>query len=307
MRMRVGSILLSAFGLLLLTAPSSAQDPAKDLGPLFKKMKDGIYTFTAKSQDSNCTIILTQDGVVLIDSGPNPPDSHAVLKAVKQLTPLPVRFLINTEPHADHTSGHFVFSPPAVIVAAAGAGESMRRAHDPKRFEKEAAASAEMRAAVEGYRLITPHVEYRDKATLYVGERTFELTYLKNVHSESDTAIWLPKERVLFTAASVGVKRVNNLRPSVSIPDTLAAIKMMRALNPEVVIPGHGEPGTVKILDDTERYYTLLMDRVKQMVAQGKTLEQIKAELKMPEIDDWDGKERFPNNIEAAYRAVKGS
>jgi len=164
-----------------------------------------------------------------------------------------------------------------------------------------------MGAAAKGYRLITPHIEYRDQMTLNLGERTFQLYYLKNVHSEADTAIWLPKDRVLFTAASVGVKRFNNLRPSVSIPDTLAAIKMMKALNPDVVIPGHGDPGTVKILDDMERYYNSLMDRVKQMAQEGKSLDEIKKELRIPGTEDWEGKDRFPNNIEAAYRAVKGS
>jgi len=143
--------------------------------------------------------------------------------------------------------------------------------------------------------------------TLNLGERTFQLYYLKNVHSEADTAIWLPKERVLFTAASVGVKRFNNLRPFVSIPDTLAAIKMMKALNPEIVIPGHGDPGAVKILDDMERYYNSLMARMKQMAQQGKSLDEIKKELRIPGTEDWEGKDRFPNNIEAAYRAVKGS
>jgi len=54
---------------------------------------------------------------------------------------------------------------------------------------------------------------------------------LKNVHSEADSAILLPKERVLFTAASVGVKRFGNHGPFASIPDTLSAIKMMKALN----------------------------------------------------------------------------
>src|SRR5215216_3076800 len=272
MRMKTGSILLGVLWLAL----SGARAPAQDLGTHFRTVKDGIHVYAAKPVDSNCTVILTQEGVVLIDSGHNPPDSHAVMKAVRQLTSQPVRLLINTEPHADHTSGHFVFSPPAIIVAAAGAGDSMRAAENPRRWEPQALGapgSAEMRAALEGYRLITPHVEYRDKMTLNVGERTFELYYLKNVHSESDTAIWLPKERVLFAAASVSVKRFNNLRPFVSIADTLDAM---------------------------ERYYVLLVDRVKQMVAQGKTLEQIKAELKMPEADDWVGRDRYPNNIEAA-------
>lgn len=280
---------------------------AQDLGPQFKKIKDGIYVYAAKLNDPNCTIILTQEGVVLIDSGNNPPDSRTVLKAVKQLTSQPVRYLINTEPHADHTTGHFVFSPPAIIIAHAGATESMKKAYDPKRYEKLMAESPEMREAFKGFRLITPHIEYRDRMTLHAGERTFELYYLKNVHSESDTAIWLPQERVLFTAASVAVKRFNNLRTSVSIPDTLDAIKMMKALKPEFVIPGHGIPGTAQILDDMEKYYGLLLDRVKQMVQQGKSLDAIKKELKIPGTEDWEGKDRFPNNIEAAYRAVKGS
>src|SRR6185295_18024763 len=90
--------------------------------------------------------------------------------------------------------------------------------------EKQMATSPEMRAAFKGFRLITPHIEYHDRMTLNAGERTMELYYLKNVHSEADSAIWLPKERVLFTAASVGVKRFGNHRPFVSIPDTLSAI-----------------------------------------------------------------------------------
>jgi cyclase len=129
---------------------------------------------------------------------------------------------------------------------------------------------------------------------------------LKNVHSEADTAIWLPKERIVFTAASVTLKRFGNHRPFVSIPDTLSAIKMMKALNPEIVIPGHGEPSSIKALDDMQKYYNVLLERVGAMVKAGKSLDEIKKELKIPGTEDWEGKDRFPNNIEAAYRAVKG-
>jgi hypothetical protein len=86
----------------------------------------------------------------------------------------------------------------------------------------------------------------------------------------------------------------------------LAAAKMMKALNPEVVIPGHGQPGTVKIFEDTENYYALLVERVGKMAKDGKTLEQIKKEVRMPEYDHWATKERFPTNVEAAYKVVMG-
>ena len=82
---------------------------------------------------------------------------------------------------------------------------------------------------------------------------------------------------------------------------------MMKGLSPEFVIPGHGIPGTVKIFEDTEQYYALLLERVGKMVKEGKSLDQIKKEVRMPEYDHWATKERFPTNVEAAYRAVKGN
>src|SRR5438128_8673499 len=230
------ALVLAAIISLLLVRSIEAQD----LGPQIKKFKDGIYVYVGKELNSNCGIVLTQEGVILIDSGHNPTDSRAILAAVKKLTSLPIRFLIDTEPHPDHTTGHFVFSPPAAVVAAEGAGDSIRARQrgDPERIQKLAAASPEMRAALEGYRFVTPHIEYHQKMALKVGERTFELIHLRGVHSESDTAVWLPKERVLFSAAGIVVDQINNLRPIVSIPDILAAAKMMKSLNPVHVVPG---------------------------------------------------------------------
>ena len=162
-----------------------------------------------------------------------------------------------------------------------------------------------MAAAAQGYQLVTPQIEYRGKMTLHVGERIIELINLHNVHSEADTAVWLPQDRVIFSASVAIPKSFNNIRNFVTFPDMLAAIRMMKSLNAEVVVPGHGTPGTTQIFDDNERLFTLLVERVGKMVKEGKTLDQIKQELKLPEYDDWAAKERIPTNIEAAYRAVK--
>jgi len=304
MRTRLTLILALCIG-LFLTEPLAAQD----LGPNIRKIKDGIYVYVGTNFNSNCGIVITQEGVVLIDSGHNPTDSRAIFDAVKKLSPLPIRFLLDTEPHPDHTTGHFVFSPPATVIAHEGATASMvgREKETPGRIEKLAGTSPEMRKALDGYRFVPPQVEYRQKATINLGERTFELMYLKGVHSEADTAVWLPKERVLFSSSGIVVDQINILRPFVTIPDILAASKMMKALNPEFVIPGHGQPGTVKIFDDTEKYYALLLERVGKLAKEGKSLDEIKKEVKMPEYDSWASKERFPSNVEAAYKAVKGS
>jgi cyclase len=281
---------------------------AQDLPQNIRKISDGIYVYVGTTFNSNCGIVVTQDGVVLIDSGHNPTDSRAISAFVKKLTPLPVRLLIDTEPHPDHTTGHFVFSPPAIIVAHDGATESMkgRERETPDRIQKRRYLAGNAHG-FGSYRFVPPQVEYRQKATINMGERTFELMYLKNVHSEADTAVWLPKERVLFSAAGIVVDQINIFRPFVTIPDILAAAKMMKALNPEHVIPGHGQPGTVKIFEDTEKYYALLLERVGKLVKDGKSLDEIKKEVKMPEYASWASQERFPSNVEAAYKTVKGS
>ena len=222
----------------------------------------------------------------MIDTGQNPYESRNIRATVRNLTSMPVRLVIDTEPHADHTTGHYMFSPPAVVIAAA--------------------TSPEFRAALEGYRFVTPHVEYHNRMTINLGGRTLELIYLKGVHSEADTAVWLPNERVLFSASAFVVNQINILRPFVTIPDILAAGKMMKALNPEHVVPGHGTPGTVKIFEDGEKYYALLLDRVGAMAKAGKSLDDIKKEVKMPEYSSWGNQDRFPTNVEAAYKAVAG-
>src|SRR5215510_13434714 len=117
---------------------------AQELGPQFKKIKDGIYVYTAQLNDSNVTIIASQEGVVLIDTGQTPKDSHVVMAALKKLTSRPAWFIIHTEPHSDHTVGNIIFSPPAIVIAHHGTTDSMRKAENPATIEKRAATSPEM-------------------------------------------------------------------------------------------------------------------------------------------------------------------
>ena len=280
MRLISASMVCALFALFV--EPLAAQD----LGRHFLKIKDGIYLY-AKDAQSNCGIILTPEGVVLIDSGPNPPDSLLISKAVKQLTSQPIRSLINTETHNDHTTGNFVFSPPAIVIAAQGASQGIKSYFDPKRNEKLIAGSAEMRETFRGFRVVTPHVEFHDRMVLDMGGRRLELIQLKNIHSDADTAIWLPKERVLFSAAIAAVKRFGFLRPFVTIENIKSDIKKLKALTPEVVVPAHGLPGTVQLLDETDQFYDLLLERVGQMIRQDKPLDEIKKELRMPEYKSW--------------------
>jgi glyoxylase-like metal-dependent hydrolase (beta-lactamase superfamily II) len=129
----------------------SAQVSAQELGPHFKKLKEGIYVYSGQLNDANVTIIQTQEGIVLIDTGQTPKDSHIIMAALKKLTSEPVRFIIHTEPHSDHTVGNFVFSPPAIVIAHQGATDSMKKAYNPGFIDKRAAVSPEMSEAYKAF------------------------------------------------------------------------------------------------------------------------------------------------------------
>jgi hypothetical protein len=120
----------------------------------------------------------------------------------------------------------------------------MKKEYNPKRAEELAAKSPEMREALKGEKMIPPYLEYQDRMTINFGEWTFELIYLKNAHSSADTAVCMPKERVLFASSAANVRTFINLRPMVVLPDVIASYKLMKSLNPEVVIAGHGQPTT---------------------------------------------------------------
>ena len=293
---------LSVFCLLIPVSPLFSQD----LGPNFTKVRDGIYVESTNLANSNCSFVVTKDGVVVINSGNDPTDARAVVAAVKNLTPQPIRLLIDTETHLDHTSYHFVFSPPALIIAGEGSAAAMQKDFRPEAIQKQTEQSAEMRDALQGFKFVTPQIEFHEKMTLNLGDTTFELMDVKNIHSAKDTAVWLPKERVLFASSGALPKMYPFIRPPVTIPDILAGIRMMKALNPDVVIPPHGAPGTAKMFDDATQFYNTYLERVGKMVQDGKSLDQIKQDVRVPEFDDWINSARMkPFMIEAAYQAVK--
>ena len=314
--------LLAACAVALgLFAPGAAA--AQDLGPNFTKLADGIYVYLGEARnefdtehDSNAGIIISNDGVLLVDTGNRAQDARNIQAALKKLTTQPVKYIVLTEPHPDHQIGSYLFSPPAVVIThgpdpVSGIKSMEADAERLKGFVEQARrTNPPERDALEGYRHIPAQREFNGhKETLQLGERTIELIYHPNVHSEADIAVWLPKERVLFSGAAALVEQFNVFRPFVTIPDILAAIKELRALKPELVIPSHGAsgvPATTRIFDESERYYNLLLERVGQMVKDGKSLEQIQKELKIPEFSHWGSKSRLPPGIEAAYKVVKG-
>ena len=130
---------------------------------------------------------------------------------------------------------------------------------------------------------------------------------VQSLHPEDSYPHWAPNgQRIVFSASAYVNKQVNIFRPFVTIPAILDAGKMIKALNPAHVVPGHGVPGGTEIFDEGAKYYALLAERVDAMRKAGKSLDDIKKDLKMPEYASWFSQDRMPTNIDASYRMLTG-
>src|SRR5438874_2262888 len=75
----------------------------------FKQVAEDVYAFIGKRNDANALVIVTNQGVVLVDTGNNPPETRILQKFIKSVTDQPVRYVVITQNHGDHQGGTPLF------------------------------------------------------------------------------------------------------------------------------------------------------------------------------------------------------
>src|SRR5437588_11261926 len=107
-----------ALALLALAAaiPQTARAATGETAE-FKQVADDVYAFIGKRNDANAMVVVTAQGVVLVDTGNNPPETRLLQNFIKSVTTQPVRYVVITQNHGDHTGGAPLFSPPANVIA----------------------------------------------------------------------------------------------------------------------------------------------------------------------------------------------
>src|SRR3954469_3017247 len=82
----------------------------------FVKLADDVYAYVGKKNDANAMVIVTNQGVVLVDTGNNQPDTRDIAQKIKSVTDQPVRWVVITQYHGDHFGGSPYFTPPATLI-----------------------------------------------------------------------------------------------------------------------------------------------------------------------------------------------
>jgi glyoxylase-like metal-dependent hydrolase (beta-lactamase superfamily II) len=225
----------------------------------FEKIADGVFYATGGG-GSNNTVIVNDADVMLVDDGTTPAAARAFVDDVKLLTNKPIRYVVNTHFHYDHTDGNSVFAPDVDILGH----EFVRTAiltFDILHREPFLTSQARMPAAErELIKPTPPNVTYSSKMVLHKGQREIQLLFLGRGHTAGDTVVFLPRERIVCTGDLMESRLA--YMGDAFFDEWVATLEALKKLDFDTVLPGHGAPFGGRSLITAFQSY--LIDLVKQ-------------------------------------------
>ena len=221
----------------------------------------------------NPGFVTTADGIVMIDTPMMPSDAIKWRDLIQEIGE--VRYVINTEPHADHYTGNAFF--PGTVIAHHGTREALSTVSEADIIERVKAMDPEGLPLMDGYRLKRPTITFTEKLSIYLGNHTFELIHLPG-HTPSETAVYIPEERVVFTGDNVFYK-IQTWFHEADPEAWLESLKRLEELDVDVIVPGHGEVCDKGYLKEQAAFIEEWIAAVRDAIKRGLSKEQAQAEI----------------------------
>ena len=197
----------------------------------------------------------------------------------------PVKYVFLSHDHADHASGAEVFASAGATVIA----------HERARAK---IASNRPAAAV-------PTLTFSERLTLELGGKAVELIHVGRNHSDNSIVARFPAERVLFAVDFVPVKTLAYREMQDShYPDWLESLRRVEAMDFQTLTPGHGPLGTKADATAFREYLQDLEAAVRKGLAEGKSVDQLTAEVTLEQYKDWSEYRDLPLNVQGMHRML---
>jgi len=250
---------------LFITANLFSQQ--KEVKISITKLTDNI--FMLKGQGGNIGISIGPDGVFMIDSQ-FAPLTPKILAAIKTLTDKPVKFLINTHWHGDHTGGNLNMDKKGAIIVAQ---DNVRKRMSVDQFVRGKKKEASPKGAL-------PIITFTENMHFYFNDESIHIFHVHNAHTDGDAMVYFSKANVLHMGDVYfqGKYPYIDLSSGGSINGMIKAVEVALMLVDDntKIIPGHRDNSNKKEL---LQYYNMLKDirdNVKNEIDKGKTLAEVK-------------------------------
>jgi cyclase len=271
----------------------------------FEKVADGVYYATGGFGSNNVVIVNDQD-VLVVDDGATPAAARAFLEDIKKITNKPVRYVVNTHFHYDHTDGNSVFGPEVQIIAheyvrtaiatfnvlnrepfitsqktAVPArmetlAKQIAAEKDPRKkaaLQKDLAAAQTTWSQLQEIRPTPPNVTYSSEMVLHRGSREIQLLFLGRGHTAGDTVVYLPAERIVCTGDLMESRLA--YMGDAFFDEWVATLDALKKMDFALVLPGHGVPFSDKgLIAAFQSYLSDFTNKVAGLRAQGMTPEE---------------------------------
>ena len=281
-----------AVAALMLAGAADAQQPAATPPtppPLIEwdkiqvKTTDlGNKTYMLTGQGGNITFAVGNDGIIMVD-GQFAPLSDKIKAAIKEIAPLPIKFLINTHYHGDHTGGNENFAKDDVTIVG----------HDNIRVRLAAGTIAGLTGNKNPARpaeALPKQTYFGGSITVETGGRKAQLTHIANAHTDGDTWVYFADANVLATGDTFNTLKRYQIIDFANGGDVRG---MIRALDTFIkvsndatkIVPGHGALATKADLLTFRDMLVTSHDRIKKLFDEGKTEDEVVALKPLADLD----------------------
>jgi glyoxylase-like metal-dependent hydrolase (beta-lactamase superfamily II) len=200
-------------------------------------------TYENEALNANIGLVVTPAGAVLIDSGATFQSARQIAEAVKKVTAQPIKWVINTGGQDHRWLGNGYFKAQGAEIVAHANAEADMKARGPEHLKGNAPV---LKEKMDGTEIVLPTRWLKDANTkLELGGTAIELVHRKGGHTPGDSMVWLPQSSVVFTGDVVYVDRILGLHPVSKTKTWVESFEALEALNPKVVVPGHGRVTTL--------------------------------------------------------------
>jgi glyoxylase-like metal-dependent hydrolase (beta-lactamase superfamily II) len=298
--------LLFSAVLLILSVPALvAQSPDFAV----KKVGDNVYAaigVDGGKAGSDAGFVVGDKGVLVVDTFTTAEAAQALLAEIRKVTNQPVRFVVNTHYHLDHTGGNAVFAEAGAAIIAHQNLRGWVRTENLKFFGATPTDQQKARVAA----LVPPDETYQDSMDVYLGSRRVHLRYLPG-HTGGDTVVFVPDANVVFGGDLIWQKHLPNLIDATTSAWIETLDRMLQAHANATFVPGHGDVATPADVKDFRNYLTTLRADVGAARVAGKSGQALQDEV-LPQIQTQYGTWGFfknfaPRNIAQTEAELSGT
>lgn len=245
-----------------------------------ERISEHVYLFR-DSRKTNLGLIVLPGGPVLVDSPMLPDDARAWRSAIEAVTPVLPAYIVNTDHHLGHALGNWAF-PDALTIMHRHAAFYTLEKYDATFRSRLIETFRSMQPAVaielENLSLPRPQLGAVDEMSLHLGDYAVRILHAGG-HTPGTLLVHVPVDGVLFTGDDVVQGSYPNLADANS-QQWLAALDRIVALNPKIIVPGHGALATTETLERIRAYIQGLTDTVSELYASGLSRKDVVSRIK---------------------------